>query len=119
MVVRNVIDDCNPNMTFSDISIVKNDLKTMFENYAPVRDIRVFPTTGVITVALSTPAEADKCLQYTNDRLWKNGKTMMVSIWDGKTKFDKIDRESIQTDDDQDRIHKWHKFITCDDSCDV
>ena len=54
---------------------------------------------------------ADVCCEYLNNRVWKNGRIITCSIWDGDTKYDV--EESLE--EQQRRISEWHQFLETDD----
>ena len=63
------------------------------------------------TVSFKEVEMADVCCDYLNNRVWKNGRIITCSIWDGDTKYDV--EESLE--EQERRISEWHQFLETDE----
>lgn len=54
---------------------------------------------------------ADECVDYLNNRVWKNGRVITCETWDGKTKY-VVEETEEETNR---RIEEWHRFLESDD----
>ncbi len=66
---------------------------------------------GVVTASFKDVEMADRCCEYLDNRVWKNGRVISCKIWDGETKYDVEETEEER----QKRIAEWHKFLESDD----
>ena len=54
---------------------------------------------------------ADRCCEYMDNRVWRNGRVISCETWDGETKYEVEETE----EEKQKRITDWHKFLETSD----
>lgn len=54
---------------------------------------------------------ADRCCEYLNNRVWKNGRIISCVTWNGKERFEQEETEEER----QQRLDEWHRFLESDD----
>lgn len=66
---------------------------------------------GIVTVSFREIDDADRCCEYLDNRVWKNGRIISCATWDGETKFDQEETEEERSK----RLNEWQKFLESDD----
>jgi len=95
------------------IKKIKDDLRTALEQYGEVKKILIHENNqeGVATVSFREIEMADRCCEYMDNRVWRNGRVISCETWDGETKYEVEETEEER----QKRIADWHKFLETSD----
>lgn len=66
---------------------------------------------GVVTVSFKEVEMADRCCEYLNNRVWKNGRIITCETWDGQTRYEVEETEEER----EQRLAEWHRYLEEDD----
>lgn len=111
VIVKNVFES---SMFDKDVGLIlefQQDLREECSKCGEVRKVIIYDRhpEGIVQVNMSSPEEADECVNLLNKR-WFGQRQLTAEIWDGKTKF-KIAETDAQISQ---RLDNWDQFLESD-----
>ncbi|KAG7171281.1 HIV Tat-specific factor 1-like [Homarus americanus] len=91
IIIRNVFDPKEFITAMEKILVHKEAMRSQCENFGKIKklDLHDLHLEGVVQVTFDEVESADMCVGTLNNRLY-NGRTLRVTTWDGKEKFNDV-----------------------------
>nr|XP_045626344.1 HIV Tat-specific factor 1 homolog [Procambarus clarkii]XP_045626345.1 HIV Tat-specific factor 1 homolog [Procambarus clarkii]XP_045626346.1 HIV Tat-specific factor 1 homolog [Procambarus clarkii]XP_045626347.1 HIV Tat-specific factor 1 homolog [Procambarus clarkii]XP_045626348.1 HIV Tat-specific factor 1 homolog [Procambarus clarkii] len=115
VVIRNAFDPREFVDAMEKMLVHKETLRNQCENFGKIKKMELHDLhpDGVVQVTFEEVEFADMCIATLNRRLY-NGRTLHVSVWDGKEKF-KIEETEAEREE---RLKRWSKFLESGENTD-